>query len=161
MTFEELLIIYLSVKILVIKNLSFNINKNMYKTNTILLVDDSRLIRKATKKILDSMSYINIIMAENGKKAIKLAKKKNIDLILMDLMMPVMDGFTALEILKQDAETKNIPVIIQSTMSENAEMETALKLGAENYLIKPFKEKYLPEIKKILRNKEESKTEIE
>ncbi len=120
----------------------------MGKKSIILVVDDSKFIRKATTKILSIYNY-NIIMADNGKKAIKLAKKKSIDLILMDLMMPVMDGFTTLEILKKNDDTKDIPVIIQSTMSDNSEIATARQLGASGYFIKPFNVKYIPEIEKI------------
>jgi signal transduction histidine kinase/CheY-like chemotaxis protein len=104
----------------------------------ILVVDDDEGIRSLLTQILVNAGY-EVIPAENGKEAIELAKKKKPDLITMDLMMPVMDGETAIKHLREDEELKNIPIIIVSVLSKK-------ELPADAYLEKPIDEEHFLEI---------------
>ena len=82
------------------------------KVKTIVVVDDNSGDRRLIQRILQSYKRYRIYEAENGKKALSLVKKHNPDLVISDLMMPEMDGFTLLERLKQDPETSQIPVMV-------------------------------------------------
>ncbi len=105
----------------------------------ILIVDDEKELRDALKSILENEGY-DVITAENGLIGFMLAQEKKPDLILLDISMPVMDGFTALFKLKQNPATKDIPVIILTGQYVDEEnLERGFNLGATEYLYKPFK----------------------
>jgi putative two-component system response regulator len=104
---------------------------------TVLLCDDEILNRKVASKILNKEGF-SVIEAQDGKEAIELLKNKKIDLILMDLMMPGMDGYEATQIIKDDDELSTIPLIIISALSDKGAIIKALELGADEYLTKPF-----------------------
>ena len=109
----------------------------------ILLVDDDPDFVEATKMILEANSY-DVIVAVNGDEGIKTARQENPDLILLDVIMPVEDGFTAAEQLKKDPQLKQIPVIMLTSFSSKGQ-ETSiprgrgLSLETEDYLEKPVK----------------------
>ena len=104
---------------------------------TVLLCDDELMNRKVASKILSKEGY-SIIEAQNGQEAIDILHVKRIDLILMDLMMPVMDGYEAIKIIKNDDELSNIPLIIISALSDREAINKGLELGGDEYLTKPF-----------------------
>ena len=104
---------------------------------TVLLCDDELMNRKVASKILNKEGF-SVVEAQNGKEAIDVLKTNKIDLILMDLMMPVMDGFEATEIIKNDDEFSTIPLIIISALSDKEAITRGLELGADEYLTKPF-----------------------
>jgi len=105
----------------------------------ILIVDDQPSIRKLVEISLQSSDRC-IFEAESGEKAIEVARDKKPDLIIMDLMMPGgMDGFQAVEILKQDPETRNCRVLILTAKDQKTERARAFEIGADDYLAKPFK----------------------
>ena len=104
---------------------------------TILLCDDELMNRKVASKILTKEGY-DLIEAENGSQALEILKKHKIDLILMDLMMPVMDGYEATKIIKTTQEYAAIPLIIISALSDKEAINKGLELGADEYLTKPF-----------------------
>ena len=131
----------------------------MAHKKSILLVDDEKAIRLPIKLNLKKKGY-KVFELENGTKAVKLAKKKKIDIILLDIMMPVMNGFETIKVLKQEEETKDIPIIVLSAISDSGAIADAIRLGADNYFVKPFSMKDLDEIDKILDKKEESKAEL-
>ena len=83
------------------------------KTGTILIVDDNETIRFFYKEFFKDFS-VRILEAENGKDALEITRKIHPNLILMDLTMPVMDGFETVKVIKSDKHIKNIPVIAQS-----------------------------------------------
>jgi DNA-binding response OmpR family regulator len=87
----------------------------------------------ATKFGLENFS---VITAEDGEKGLKSAQKENPDIILLDLLLPKMNGFEVLEELKKAEATKNIPVIFLTNLSQRDDVERGLKLGAVDYLIK-------------------------
>lgn len=124
----------------------------MLKKYTILVVDDSKIQRKSTEKILEKNGYY-VLSVGGGKRAVKLAMKKKIDLILMDLMMPGISGFEAIELLKKNEETINIPIIALSSISQPEDVSKAIVLGAEDFIEKPFSIKNLDLINEVLNNK--------
>ncbi|EFI35915.1 multi-sensor hybrid histidine kinase [Desulfonatronospira thiodismutans ASO3-1] len=107
--------------------------------NTILVVDDTQTIRHITKKTLEADNYV-VLAASNGPEALSIAADKIPDLILLDVMMPDMDGFEVCSRLKADICTRDIPVVF-ITASGNKEHEVkGLDLGAEDFVHKPFHE---------------------
>jgi len=110
--------------------------RQMKKKATILAVDDSVTNIILLEGILKTEGY-TIITAMNGKEALKLLKGNPPDLVLLDLMMPYLDGFKFLEQMKEDAEIKAIPVIVVSSKTAPEDVEMARKLGAADYIKKP------------------------
>jgi putative two-component system response regulator len=105
--------------------------------DNVLLCDDELMNRKVASKILNKEGF-NVIEAQNGKEAIEILNTQKVDLILMDLMMPVMDGYEATSIIKNDERFSTIPLIIVSALSDKAAITKCLKLGANEYLTKPY-----------------------
>lgn len=103
----------------------------------ILVVDDEEYIQELVRINLEKSGY-EVSVAYNGLEALEQLKKNNFDLMLLDLMMPEMDGFTLLQKIKEDENFKKIPVIILSAKSEEDDLMKGYDLGAESYLIKPF-----------------------
>lgn len=121
----------------------------------ILVVDDEILIREVIKEYLMNENY-EVVEAENGNDAIEICKKEDIALIIMDIMMPKLDGFSAIREIFKD---KRIPTIMLSARGEEYDKLTGFDLGIEDYVTKPFSPKELmARIKVILkRNKQENK----
>ena len=103
----------------------------------ILVVDDSptemRLILAALKD-----TGFRIITAENGEIAFEMAKKEKPDLVLMDVVMPGLNGFQACRKLRDDEETHGIPVILSTTKDQESDRFWGMKQGAKGYIVKPF-----------------------
>lgn len=117
----------------------------------ILLVDDEADIRKIAKLSLEAVGKHQTVMAENAPEGIALAIAEQPDLILMDVMMPGMDGPTALAQLRADARTQHIPLIFMTAKVQRAEVERYQALGARGVIGKPFDPMTLPgEIARIL-----------
>ena len=102
----------------------------------ILIVDDSATERHFLKSVLTQNGY-DISLAENGEQGIELAKSKKPDLILMDVVMPGMNGFQATRCLTKTPETADIPVVIVTTKSEQTDRVWATRQGAKAYITKP------------------------
>ena len=119
---------------------------------TILIVDDEELIRNVIKTYCINEGY-KVIEAENGIKAIDaVSENNNIDLIILDIMMPKMDGFEALKKIK---EIKDIPVIMLSARKEEIDKLSSFNLGVDDYVTKPFSPKELmARVKAILKRSE-------
>lgn len=100
----------------------------------ILICDDEPDIRSALSICLSSEGY-KIYEAENGAQALEIIEKENISLLLMDVMMPVMDGITALSALRQSS---NIPVILLTAKGQDSDKVEGLNAGADDYVTKPF-----------------------
>ena len=101
----------------------------------ILICDDDTDIRSALKIYLSNDEY-NILEAENGKQALEMVEKEDIHLLLMDIMMPVLDGIRALTILRENGN--NIPVILLTAKSQDTDKILGLNAGADDYITKPF-----------------------
>lgn len=117
----------------------------------ILLVDDTEFYQRAYKNKLMPEGFL-VTTAGNGVEALKCLAQEVPDVILLDLMMPVMDGFKVLQAVKADARLKHIPVVIFSAKGVPDEIEKAIKLGASDYLVKSTTtpNKVLEKIKQIL-----------
>lgn len=114
----------------------------------LLIVDDEKLIRDVIKTYAETEKF-ETIEAENGLEALDIVKSQKIDLIILDIMMPKMDGMTFLEEIKQ---ISNIPVIILSARNEEYDKLRGFDLGTDDYLTKPFSPKeLLARIKAILK----------
>ncbi|MDD2807452.1 MAG: response regulator [Patescibacteria group bacterium] len=107
----------------------------MSTSRKILLVEDDEFLAElyATKL---NMEGFEVFLAVDGEKGLKLAKEKMPDLVLLDIILPKMDGFEVLGKMKIDPETKNIPVILLTNLSQKDEVKKGLELGAKDYLIK-------------------------
>ena len=105
----------------------------------ILICDDEILIRELIAEYVINEGY-SCDLAEDGEKAIELCEKNNYDLIIMDIMMPKMDGFTALKHIK---EFKDVPSIMLSARKEELDKLQGFEIGADDYVTKPFSPKEL------------------
>ncbi|ADO77531.1 response regulator [Halanaerobium praevalens] len=105
--------------------------------NKILVVDDEKNIRLVVGKSLEKSGF-DIVYAIDGLEAVEKANESNPDLVLLDLRLPKMNGFLVLEALKSNAATEEIPVIILSALSEEDDVQKAISLGAEDFLVKPI-----------------------
>ena len=101
---------------------------------TILVCDDEQDIVSALEIYLTAEGY-RVLKAYNGKEALAVAAREEVHLILMDIMMPVMDGLTAMAQLRQ---TSNVPVILLTAKSEDTDKVLGLNVGADDYITKPF-----------------------
>ena len=101
----------------------------------ILFVEDEESLQKVMGEMLEQNDY-QMLRALDGEAGISAAKKELPDLILLDLILPKKNGFEVLEALKQDATTKNIPVIVMTNLEGSTEIERALSLGATTYMVK-------------------------
>lgn len=116
----------------------------------ILVVDDNQEVLKMLDKFFTMKKY-EVIKADSGSEAIKLAKKQNPDLILLDIMMPDMEGTEVLDKIKKDKNTLRIPVIILSAKNDRLTKKYAAFLYSEAYITKPVKLDELEEkVRKVL-----------
>jgi CheY-like chemotaxis protein len=121
----------------------------------ILIADDEPHIRKLVTFTLGNRGY-EVVEACDGGEAVRLAGETQPDLILLDVMMPVMTGYDALRALKGDPATADIPVVMLSAKSQKAEIEEGLAAGALEYVCKPFTPKDLVQrVAELLGNPEE------
>ncbi len=104
---------------------------------TILVVDDEPINVKLVESALAPHGY-KIITAENGGEAINLARIHNPDLILMDIFMPGMDGYTASSEIRKDPKTRDIPIIMLTSVGHDLNKKLAASIGASGYIVKPF-----------------------
>jgi len=113
----------------------------------ILLIEDNEQNLILMRDILTYHGY-EVIEANNGKEGVKIARELIPDLILMDIQMPVMDGFTAVKILKDDSATRNIRIIGVTSYAMKGDREKILASGFDDYVSKPINTRQLPEIVK-------------
>jgi DNA-binding response OmpR family regulator len=104
---------------------------------TILVIEDNNDIRENTAEILELAGY-NTFTAENGKKAVEIALKELPSLIVCDIMMPELDGYGVLHLLKKNKLTENIPFIFLTAKTERSDMRKGMEMGADDYITKPF-----------------------
>ncbi|MEJ7737573.1 MAG: response regulator [Chitinophagaceae bacterium] len=104
---------------------------------TILIIDDHNDIRENIAEILSLAGY-SILTAENGKKGIELALKEKPSLIVCDIMMPELDGYGVLHLLRKNSETEHIPFIFLSAKVERTDFRKGMEMGADDFITKPF-----------------------
>ncbi len=116
-----------------------------FRNKTVLIVDDEKNNVFALGSYLETMD-MKIVSAANGAEAIEMMEKEpKPDIVLMDMMMPVMDGYEALEIMKRRYELKDIPVIAVTARAMKGDQERCLAAGAWDYISKPVDIKLLIE----------------
>jgi DNA-binding response OmpR family regulator len=121
---------------------------------TILVIEDDQfLVNLISKKIV--VEGFNVSIALDGKEGLAKAKEEKPDLILLDLLLPGMEGFEVLEKVKEDPEIFATPVIIFSNLDQRDQIERAMKLGAKDYLIKAqfTPDEIIEKVKKALKEK--------
>lgn len=122
----------------------------------ILIVDDEKEMRTLLKLCLSEKVY-HVFEATNGTEAIDAIRKNEIDLVVLDIMMPEIDGFELLKIMRQELSQKN-PVILLSALGDTERIVKGLQLGADDYIVKPFEPKELTaRIESVLRRSSVSK----
>lgn len=115
---------------------------------TVLVVEDDTELREILQAEFE-LEGLTALTAANGSEAVTTSRRLKPDLILMDLMMPVMDGIEATKILKGNEETKNIPIIMLTAAGNREDIVAGLEAGAVDYITKPF---FMPELKARLRS---------
>jgi two-component system phosphate regulon response regulator PhoB len=129
--------------------------------NRILIVDDEEDITDLICYNLEQECY-DVIIAQKGEECIEKALKYTPSLIVLDLMLPGINGLETCKKLKQENKTKNIPIIMLTAKSEESDIITGLELGADDYITKPFNPKILiARIKTILRRAKKTDTDKE
>ena len=116
----------------------------------ILIVEDNEMNRDMLSRRLMRKGF-EIVMAEDGQRGVDMSKSENPDLILMDLSLPVMDGWEATSTIKGDPETNSIPIIVLTAHAMAGDREKALAAGADEYDTKPIEfKRLLGKIKEFL-----------
>ncbi len=103
----------------------------------ILLIEDNTEIRENTAEILDLANY-EVITAENGRVGVEKAHQEKPDLIICDIMMPIMDGYSVLHLLSKTTDTANIPFIFLTAKADRSDFRKGMEMGADDYITKPF-----------------------
>lgn len=106
---------------------------------TILVIDDNADIRDNTAEILDLAGY-KTLTAENGKKGVEIALKEKPDVIVCDIMMPELDGYGVLHLLRKNEDTQYIPFIFLTAKTERSDLRKGMEMGADDYITKPFED---------------------
>jgi CheY-like chemotaxis protein len=121
----------------------------MSNKKTLIIADDEPTIRLLVSSILGKSH--TILTAANGREALDIVSQNRPDLILMDIMMPTMDGYTACASLKRDPETADIPVVMLTGVGHELNKVLAEQMGADDYITKPFTSQELKDtVKKYL-----------
>ena len=104
----------------------------------VLIVDDNDDNRFTLSMRLEACGYENIVTAENGREALEKMRQGPVDLVLLDIMMPELDGYGVLEELRTDTALRDVPVVMISAIEDINSVVRCIELGATDYLTKPF-----------------------
>jgi len=119
----------------------------------VLIVEDDPTTVQLIEFLLRKNNF-EVLIAQDGVEALKISREKKPDLILMDVMMPKMDGIEAIEKLQESEGTQNIPIVILSALGQEMDVMRGLQAGASGYIVKPFSpQELLDEIKTRLEKK--------
>lgn len=122
-----------------------------YTGMRVLIVEDDSDIRMLLRFHLRNAGY-TFLEAEDGNQALELIRKEDIDLVILDIMLPGIGGIDILKYIRYESQKKKLPVIIASALTEDVDIVTALELGADDYITKPFSPRVLiAKIKSVLR----------
>lgn len=125
----------------------------------ILVVEDEEDILELVSFNLDREGY-QVVRAKSGEQALKTARMESLDLILLDLMLPGIDGLDVAKVLKNDKATREVPIVMLTAKGEETDIVTGLELGADDYITKPFSPKIMiARIRAVLRRKKKEPVE--
>lgn len=116
----------------------------MGEKKRVLVVDDSNFLRNSLKKILEGSGYEVVGTAENGLEAVTKYKELKPDLVMLDIIMPQMNGLETLKLIR--SVDPNANVVMVSSMSTQESVTDCIKAGARNYILKPFEETKVVEV---------------
>ena len=119
------------------------VNVNTNKKNKILVVEDDTIMRKLITRILENEGRYEINEAVNGKVALTMLETDKPDLMILDLMMPVMDGYEVLKNMRENQNIQNVPVIVLTALDDTVSHLKSLEHGGDDFLTKPFDNKIL------------------
>jgi DNA-binding response OmpR family regulator len=108
----------------------------IFISKRILIVEDDSSVLRATSYILEKEGY-EVLTAQNGLEGLKKAKEDNPDLLILDVMLPGIDGFEICHSLRAEPQTAQLPILMFSAKGQEADKATGLKVGADEYLVKP------------------------
>ena len=111
-------------------------------THSVLVVEDEDAIRELVRYNLIKEGY-QVVGAATGEEALRLAGKERFDVVVLDLMLPGIDGLSVCRSLKGDARTQNVPIVILTAKGEETDVVAGLNLGADDYITKPFSPRVL------------------
>jgi len=103
----------------------------------ILVVDDSRTALMMSREILEKRTTYQCVTANDGREAVEKAQQEHPDLVLMDVVMPHMNGFEACRMMRQQPGTREIPIVLVTTRGEESYMEAGFQSGCNDYITKP------------------------
>jgi DNA-binding response OmpR family regulator len=106
---------------------------------SVLVIDDNADIRDNTAEILELAGY-KTFTAENGKRGVEVAQREKPDVIVCDIMMPELDGYGVLHLLRKNAETEHIPFVFLTAKTERNDFRKGMEMGADDYITKPFED---------------------
>ncbi|MGQ0739090.1 MAG: response regulator transcription factor, partial [Bacteroidota bacterium] len=106
---------------------------------SVLVIDDNPDIRDNTAEILQLAGY-RTFTAENGKKGVEVALQEKPDVIVCDIMMPELDGYGVLHLLKKNSDTEHIPFVFLTAKTERSDFRKGMEMGADDYITKPFED---------------------
>src|SRR5215470_3223543 len=122
----------------------------------ILIIEDDKEIQELLSVSMARENW-KLLFAKTGEEGLKLLKKENVNCILLDIMLPGIDGLNVLKKIKQHDQYRSIPVIMTTARSEETDIITGLELGADDYVVKPYSPKVLiARVRAGLRRREES-----
>lgn len=124
----------------------------------VLITEDMADLRTVLRTVVESLGY-ECLMASNGREAVDMAAAELPDIILMDMVMPVMDGLQATRLIRQNPKTGSIPILAVTALGTHKDREDILQCGCDDYISKPFKfAQLIPRIEKLLNSSEQRRT---
>ena len=116
----------------------------------VLIIEDSPIMRMMLKGLLRQVNITDVVETVNGAEGLTILEQEAIELILLDLHMPVMDGIAFINEVNKNSEWAKIPIIVVSSDNESGQIVTALQLGARTYITKPFRIENLKSALKVV-----------
>ena len=104
---------------------------------TILVVDDDEIMRSGLKRVLQGEGY-NVLLAQDGLELSKVLESTKLDMVLLDINLPWVDGFELCGIIKAHKSLKEVPLVLVSARNDQDDLEHGFKMGANDYVVKPF-----------------------
>ena len=114
----------------------------IFISKRILIVEDDPSVLRATSYILEKEGY-EVLTAQNGLEGLRKAKQDNPDLLILDVMLPGIDGFEICHSLRAESQTAQLPILMFSAKGQQADKDTGLRVGADEYLTKPVERSVL------------------